>query len=162
MNSTEKNTKSFWKTKLFYAATAEVLTISIIYILFGVITKNRMFAIGMAGCFSIMSIYVFGPIIGWFQVVIVRAASFVSIVEGIIHGNLGISHVWIRILILVVGISIPIFLTAYLWAKKENDLDTKFFTDDYCEKQKISQTKAVGLIISVIAILNSLFYFLKF
>ncbi len=147
--------KSFWRTKLFTAAIAEMVLIVLVYVLTELITGNKMFAIGMVAAFSIFSIYILGPIIGWFQVVIIRATSFVSIIEGIVYNNIGNVHVGIRIIILLIGASIPIFLTAYLWAKEKS----YFQKDDYCEKKQISQIKAVSLVVTMIIILNSLFYF---
>jgi hypothetical protein len=160
MDALELEKKSFWKTKLFYAATAEVVMIAFVYGLVEILMKNKMFAMGMAIGFSIFSIYIFGPVIGWFQVVIIRTASFVSIIEGITHNYLRTAHIGIRLGILIIGISIPIFLTAFLWAKNKKDSDIGFQKDDYCEQKQISQFKAVVVIILVMFLQISMFYFL--
>ena len=55
--------KSFWRTKLFTAAIAEMVLIVLVYVLTELITGNKMFAIGMVAAFSIFSIYILGPII---------------------------------------------------------------------------------------------------
>ena len=145
---------SFWKTKLFKAALVEFLMNALVYVVCEFFMQNKLFSLSIVTLFSIFSIYILGAWIGWYQVVLIRMASFVSIIDGILGYSSKFSFS-VRILAFLLSVSIPIFLVTFLWSKRNNSLDKK---DDGLEKKIISVTKAVSLICVFMFALAALFY----